>query len=623
MINDTDSEARWHGFILDRLDELGWDTTSRNRGGQVYTQHELRKNQNLKEALDLEAPENIVALDDVEHWVIEAKSDIRDLDLALSEAMDYGEKIHSHEQLSCRVITGIAGSPDSAFNVETRCLIDQEWVVLTINDRVATGFITPSQMRNALDRGRLYDYDIDDDLFNRRTKKVNKILHDGAINKRNRAATLACILLALTEDQTFTLSGNASTLIEDVNNRAKSTLERYGKQNFFDQIKISLPPSKENHEKHRKALSQVIEILRSLNIASTINSGRDMLGQFYEQFLRYANDAKEIGIVLTPRHITKWAVETVGVAQNDIVFDPACGTGGFLVSALDLVRGRNQNFNPGNLYGIEQDAMVATLALVNMIFRGDGSSNIIEGNSLELDPKIQPNKVFMNPPFALDVEYEWKFVDRALSFMKKGGVLFAIVPTTTMMSASDARKESTWRFEMLKRHRLVAVIKLPEELFKHAKVSKGTYGIVIEAHCPHDWEHDKVLYGIMDDGFAYSKTQKSTLGNMDVLKQAVGNYLATRTEPLYVAKILDCRLLRDDDFDLSPENNIGGYARDLLLSDVGFVEENLNRAISSISRKQRINKFDNCKRYLLTSFFLILRKERAEGTSIYRRVTYH
>lgn len=603
MSRDTDSEARWHGEILNQLRRLGWDKRPCNKGGQVYTQNELRKNHNLKDALGLEAPENIVALDSVEHWVIEAKSDIRNLSTALSEARDYAEKINSNELLSCRIITGIAGSPDDAFNVETRCLINQEWVVLTINDRVATGFITPLQMRDALEKGRLYDYDIDDDLFNRRTETINNILHQGAINKRNRAGALACVLLALTEDQTFRLSDNATTLIADINSRARSTLENYGKQNFFDQIKITLPPSKENHEKHRKALSQVIEILRSLNIASTINSGRDMLGQFYEQFLRYANDAKEIGIVLTPRHITRWAVETIGVSPTDIVFDPACGTGGFLVSALDLVRDKNQEFNPGNLHGIEQDAMVATLALVNMIFRGDGSSNIIESNSLVTHIPIQPNKVFMNPPFALDFEYEWKFVDRALGVMKEGGILFAIVPTTTMMSETDGRKELTWRKEMLRRHRLIAVIKLPEQLFKHAKVSKGTYGIVLEAHRPHVVENDKVLFGFMNDGIAYSKTQKDSLGNMDFFKQALGNYLATRTEPQYVAKQIDCRLLQPNDFDLSPEKNIGGNDQDLLEIDLGFVEENLERAMSLISRKQQRTTFDNYKRYLLISFF--------------------
>lgn len=46
---NIDSEARWHGVILDRLKEMGWNTKSCSNGGQVYTQTELRRNDRLKE----------------------------------------------------------------------------------------------------------------------------------------------------------------------------------------------------------------------------------------------------------------------------------------------------------------------------------------------------------------------------------------------------------------------------------------------------------------------------------------------------------------------------------------------------------------------------------------------
>lgn len=48
----------------------------------------------------------------------------------------------------------------------------------------------------------------------------------------------------------------------------------------------------------------------------------DVLRQFYEVFLKYANDAKKIGIVLTPRHITEFAVNCSHIDYNDYVFDP-------------------------------------------------------------------------------------------------------------------------------------------------------------------------------------------------------------------------------------------------------------------------------------------------------------
>lgn len=191
MIGKMDSEARLYGFILERLKELGWDTRSVKRGGHVYAQTELRQNPDLKSSLGLNHPEYIVKLNEREYWVIEGKRDCRDLKIAIQEAESYADQINLNPNLSCSIITGIAGSPDSTYHVETRCFIENKWEVLRINDREATGFISPSQMQEVLERGTLINYDIDDQLFILRTSSINTILHGGAINKRNRAGALA------------------------------------------------------------------------------------------------------------------------------------------------------------------------------------------------------------------------------------------------------------------------------------------------------------------------------------------------------------------------------------------------------------------------------------------------
>ena len=60
----------------------------------------------------------------------------------------------------------------------------------------------------------------------------------------------------------------------------------------------------------------------------------DTVSQFYVEFLRYANNDKGLGIVLTPPHITQLFVELAGVNKDSVVLDNCAGTGGFLVSAM-------------------------------------------------------------------------------------------------------------------------------------------------------------------------------------------------------------------------------------------------------------------------------------------------
>ena len=118
-------------------------------------------------------------------------------------------------------------------------------------------------------------------------------------------------------------------LIGEINARSKDVLTEHSKPEFAPYVRILPPSNTKNHVKFKGALVKTIQTLQNLNIRSAMNSSTDVLGQFYEVFLKYGNGAKEIGIVLTPRHITRFAVKAVGVSSDDIVLDPACGTGGF------------------------------------------------------------------------------------------------------------------------------------------------------------------------------------------------------------------------------------------------------------------------------------------------------
>ena len=91
---------------------------------------------------------------------------------------------------------------------------------------------------------------------------------------------------------------------------------------------------------------------------------------------------------------------------------------------------------------------------------------------------------------------------------------------------------------------------------------------------------------------------------MDKIAKAVGNYLATRTEPAPIENEIDCRLLDIESWDFSPENHIGHYNMNTNSFDLSFVQDNLLDGISAIKRaNQKSLPVSECATFLLIDFF--------------------
>ena len=384
------SEVHAYGFIKDNLKILGWvvKNPARSSDGQVYTQQECLEDARIAEKLGARHPENIVKLSENEFYVIEAKPQRDRISKALAQAQErYAERINESTHIKVKIISGVAGNDADGYLVKSKFLQNGVFRPIIVNGRELTSLITPQIARILLETNNpvIRDVPVDERIFLSAAEKINSILHKGLINKNNRAKVMSALLLALIDETQPNVNAIPSVLINDINSRANAVLQREGKPEFFPFVRLSLPSTPDNHFKFKTALVQTIQELNNLNIRSAMNSGTDVLGKFYEVFLKYGNGAKEIGIVLTPRHITKFAVDILEIRLNDIVFDPCCGTGGFLVAAFDKVKRifveEDTNlFKQHNIFGIDSDPDVVALAIVNMIFRGDGKNNIIEGN---------------------------------------------------------------------------------------------------------------------------------------------------------------------------------------------------------------------------------------------------
>lgn len=517
----SQSEVHAYAFILAELTgKKGWDKN------QVFTQRECSSNRHIAEQLGKLHPENVVKISEKLFYIIEAKNERAKIDLALKEAReDYAKLINQSPSIQAPFITGIAGNGEEGFIAKSQFLKNGSWETITENDVEITGLLSKNEIERILSSNdpHLKEVEINDKEFLKAAEEINGILHEGGIHKDYRARVMSAILLALVEGTEINLEEEPKVLIRSINSRVELVLSRHKKPNFARFISIDLPASEDNHYRFKTAIVLTIQELLGLNIRSAMKSGKDMLGTFYEVFLKYGNGAKEIGIVLTPRHITKFAAEVLDIQPNDLVLDPTCGTGGFLVAAFDEVKKKAssaeiEEFKNWGLYGIEEQDPVVSLALVNMIFRGDGKNNIIDGNCFakwlnvrnknegiraEYLSKDSPNrippitKVLMNPPFPKKKtdRKEFLFVEHALKQMQNEGILFSVLPYSCMIKGG-AYKE--WRKRLINDNTLLSVVTFPEDLFY--PVGVHTVGLFVKKGVPHSKEQKVLWIRALNDG---------------------------------------------------------------------------------------------------------------------------
>lgn len=260
------------------------------------------------------------------------------------------------------------------------------------------------------------------------------------------------------------------------------------------------------------------------------DSAEDYIGRFYGEFMSYqGGDGQSLGIILTPKHITQLFCDLVNLNEDDVVFDPCCGTGGFLIAAMHNMlnvasdENKKKNIRQKQLHGIEQRDDMFTIATTNMILRGDGKSNLINGdffkhNSNKLQLK-QATVGMINPPYSQGSKsnpegYEINFIAHLLDSLAEDARCIAIVPQSTMTGKS--KDEQNIKDEIFIKHTLEGVITLNSDTFYGVGVMPCI--AIFTAHQPHpkdkkckfiNFENDgyKVYphIGLLDDGSAKDK----------------------------------------------------------------------------------------------------------------------
>lgn len=226
------------------------------------------------------------------------------------------------------------------------------------------------------------------------------------------------------------------------------------------------------------------KIVDDLGIYYKIGLTTDFTGKLFNEmysWLGFSQD-KLNDVVLTPSYVASLLVKLARVDKDSYVWDFATGSAGLLVAAMNemLVDAKNKIKSPdefalksaqikaNQLLGLEILSEVYMLAILNMILMGDGSSNILNKDSLKefngnygfgkTDEKFPATAFVLNPPYSASGN-GMIFVEKALSMMSKGYAAIIIQNSAGSGKAADFNKK------ILKRNTLLASVKMPIDLF--------------------------------------------------------------------------------------------------------------------------------------------------------------
>jgi predicted RNA methylase len=512
MVNKSKrAESRCRYYVRDEAQRRGWDLRHISKGGNVLEEQEI---QNIFSDIGLgkDRPDFLFCLANDPFLVVETKNNIAKIDNALNEAIEYANEINATGKYKVRIAVGAAGEEDSGFQIVIRYLHKNKWIPLKSNNFELTNFPTPKEVELALqanDGSTSVTVPSPADFIDAAIE-LSQVLRTAKVEAPLRPKVIGAVVSAMYQGE---ISINPLDSLKSVNSLCETAIRvvKNIDEGIKDKLIDALRLSGADFNRLSPYIGRVINILNRLNVRSVIHTDADFLGMFYEAFLRYGYDNNSLGIVFTPRHITRMCANLVGVEVRDKVIDIACGTGGFLVSAFDeMIRKASSSQAKDkvkkSIYGFDTNPTVWALGMLNMFFRGDGKSHILNADCFDetVFEKVRGgfSRAFLNPPFSQIDEPERKFIDRAMETLEPDGLLAVVV--LAGIFADDEHK--AWREQFLKKHKLLAVISLPEDLFY--PTAAPTSIMIAQAHTPLSPTDNVFLARVWNDGYEKLKGKR-------------------------------------------------------------------------------------------------------------------
>lgn len=293
-----------------------------------------------------------------------------------------------------------------------------------------------------------------------------------------------------------------------------------------------------NYMKNGTIIRQVLNKLNDIDFTSS--EDRHLFGDIYETILKDLQSAGNYGEFYTPRAITDIMTEIINPRLHETLLDPACGTGGFLTSAIEHIRHNNEietyednQLLAKNIRGCEMKPLPFMLAVTNLILHDIDSPAILEEDSLNreytaIKEHERVNIILANPPFGASVtdgvetnyplnyrttESADLFLLLIIRLLKNDGRAAIVLPDGSMTGDGvKARIRQHW----LETCNLHTIVRLPNSVFQ-PYASVATNLLFFTKGKPTEqiwyWQH-KLPEGVK----AYSKTKPIQKTEFDSLK---------------------------------------------------------------------------------------------------------
>ena len=275
-----------------------------------------------------------------------------------------------------------------------------------------------------------------------------------------------------------------------------------------------------------------IKIVDDLGVYYKIGLNTDFTGKLFNEmysWLGFTQDQLN-DVVLTPPYVATLLCRLARVNKDSFVWDFATGSAGLLVAAMNemladakkkikspegLVR-KSVEIKANQLLGLEILSNVYMLAVLNMIMMGDGSSNILNKDSLKFDghygfgktdEKFPADAFVLNPPYSAEGN-GMIFVEKALSMMRNGYAAIII------QNSAGSGKATEYNKRILEHSTLLASIKMPIDLFI-GKSSVQTSIYVFRVGEAHQKDDVVKFIDFSNDGYTRSNRKKASKNLFD------------------------------------------------------------------------------------------------------------